>query len=194
MNGSYSTHNALAYVQAKLKAPKARKNEFGGYQYRSAEDILQASKPLLEEVNATLLLSDDIVEIGGRIYIKATAEFRTQGATRTVTAFAREPETKKGMDLAQITGSTSSYARKYALNGLFLIDDEEDADETNDHGLSATYVAKLHMIKDTYAPAAIRQAMKDYNISKLSEVPENEFQNFKHLVAGLTETEKERAL
>lgn len=118
--------SALTEIQKKLKAPKSNYNSFGKYNYRSCEDILEAVKPLLGD--NTLILSDEVVQIGDRIYVKATAVFR-DGATETrVSAFAREAESKKGMDESQVTGTASSYARKYALNGLFLIDDTKDAD------------------------------------------------------------------
>lgn len=119
---------ALRTIQAKLKAPKNQLNKFGGYNYRSCEDILEAVKPLLAETKSQLTLSDEVVEIGGRIYVKATATILDAESSHTVTAYAREAETKKGMDDSQITGTASSYARKYALNGLFLIDDTRDAD------------------------------------------------------------------
>ncbi len=179
-------HEAVAHVQGNLVAPKARKNEFGGYQYRSAEDILGAVKPLLAEVGATLFLTDSITQIGDRIYIEATCAFNLGGESISVAAYAREAETKKGMDVSQVTGAASSYARKYALNGMFLIDDAADADETNDHGISATYVTKLHALKDKYPPNAIRVAMKDYDLAKLSELPEKEFSNFEQLISGLS--------
>lgn len=116
----------LTDIQRRLKAPKSNFNSFGKYNYRSCEDILEAVKPLLED--CTLYLSDEVVEIGGRIYVKATATF-SDGKTETkVSAFAREADSKKGMDESQVTGTASSYARKYALNGLFLIDDTKDAD------------------------------------------------------------------
>ena len=116
----------LTDIQRRLKAPKSNFNSFGKYNYRSCEDILEAVKPLLED--CTLFLSDEVVEIGGRIYVKATATF-SDGKTETkVSAFAREADSKKGMDESQVTGTASSYARKYALNGLFLIDDTKDAD------------------------------------------------------------------
>lgn len=119
----------LIDIQSKLKAPKGNYNSFGNYKYRSCEDILEAVKPLLAENNVTLTLSDEIVEVGGRVYVKATATLHhEQGAAFSVTAYAREAETKKGMDESQITGTASSYARKYALNGLFCIDDTKDAD------------------------------------------------------------------
>lgn len=120
---------ALLEVQRKLKAPKGQYNSFGKYKYRSAEDILEAAKPLLAEVGLTLTLSDEVVMIGERYYVKAKASLSYEGQPYAfVMAYAREDETKKGMDGAQITGTASSYARKYALNGLFLIDDTKDAD------------------------------------------------------------------
>ena len=122
----------LMHIQHELKAPKNLRNNFGGYNYRNAESILEALKPLLVKYGATVTITDTVEEIGGRIYIKATAVFYdTNNAivpTIEVTAYAREAETKKGMDDAQITGATSSYARKYALNGLFLLDDTQDVD------------------------------------------------------------------
>lgn len=122
----------LNRIQKELKAPKNQRNTFGNYNYRSAEDILEAVKPLLGE--SILTLSDDIVSEGGRVYVRATATLRDGvGNQVSVTAFAREPESKKGMDESQITGAASSYARKYALNGLFAIDDTKDADATNQH-------------------------------------------------------------
>lgn len=125
--------NKLVAVQAALKAPKGQFNKFGGYKYRSCEDILEAVKPLLLEQGLQLTITDEPVEVGGRIYIKATATVTDGSETAAVSGYAREAETKKGMDESQITGTASSYARKYALNGLFLIDDTKDADATNDH-------------------------------------------------------------
>ena len=116
----------LAAIQTKLHAPKNQKNTFGGYNYRSCEDILEAVKPLL--AGLVLTITDEVTEVGGRIYVKATARLTDGKDAMTATAFAREAESRKGMDESQITGSTSSYARKYALNGLFLIDDNKDAD------------------------------------------------------------------
>lgn len=119
----------LAKIQSELKAPKGQFNSFGKYNYRSCEDIVEAVKPILHAHNASLLISDEIVAIGDRVYVKATATISfTKDEEISVSAFAREPLTKKGMDEAQITGATSSYARKYALNGLFAIDDTKDAD------------------------------------------------------------------
>lgn len=122
-------HAKLQAIQSELKAPKSQTNSFGKYRYRSCEDILEAVKPLLKEQGLTLTLSDEMVDVGGRIYVKATAKITGQdGSFDLVNAFARESVDKKGMDEAQITGAASSYARKYALNGLFCIDDTKDAD------------------------------------------------------------------
>lgn len=118
----------LTEIQTKLKAPKGNYNSFGKYHYRSAENILEAAKPLLAEHQATLLLTDEIILVGSRFYVKATAVFHLDDESVSVTAMAREDESKKGMDGSQVTGAASSYARKYALNGLFLIDDNKDAD------------------------------------------------------------------
>lgn len=115
-------------IQTRLNAPKSQYNSFGKYSYRNAEDILGAVKPLLKEYGMFLCVSDDIVMIGNRYYVKATATLSDGKLEHEVTAYAREPESKKGMDEAQVTGATSSYARKYALNGLFAIDDIKDAD------------------------------------------------------------------
>lgn len=113
-----------------MNAPKKQFNKFGGFNYRSAEDILEAVKPLLKDNDCVLTLSDEVVNIGNRYYVKATAVFQKVGEENAigVSAYAREQKEKKGMDASQITGSASSYARKYALNGLFAIDDTKDAD------------------------------------------------------------------
>ncbi|ELX4483120.1 ERF family protein [Escherichia coli] len=119
-------YKKLWTIQQTLNAPKNQRNNFGGYSYRSAEDILEAVKPLLQ--NITLTLDDEIVLIGDRYYVKATATLSDGEDVIAVTAYAREEESKKGMDASQLTGATSSYARKYALNGLFCIDDAKDPD------------------------------------------------------------------
>ena len=131
-----NTPKIMQCIQAELKAPKGRTNKFGGYSYRSAEDILEALKPLLSKYDCFLTIDDSIVEVGGRVYVKSTATIEESfgDVVSEASAFAREAEVKKGMDEAQITGSASSYARKYALNGLFAIDDTKDPDATNDHG------------------------------------------------------------
>lgn len=131
-----NTPKIMQSIQTELKAPKGRTNKFGGYSYRSAEDILEALKPLLNKYDCFLTINDEIVEVGGRVYVKATATLEEShgDVISEASAFAREAEAKKGMDDAQITGSASSYARKYALNGLLCIDDTKDADATNTHG------------------------------------------------------------
>jgi hypothetical protein len=116
----------IAKIQRELKAPKGQYNSFGKYHYRSCEDILEGVKPLLGDL--VLIISDDMVNLGDRFYVKATASITDGENTISNSAFARESFDKKGMDDSQITGSTSSYARKYALNGLFGIDDTKDAD------------------------------------------------------------------
>lgn len=123
-------HEKLSLVQLSLHAPKGQYNSFGKYSYRSCEDILEALKEPLKKVKATVTITDSVEMIGGRYYVKAAATFHDveSGDAVSVTAYAREDENKKGMDSAQITGTASSYARKYALNGLFLIDDNKDAD------------------------------------------------------------------
>lgn len=122
----------LIDIQTKLKAPKNQYNKFGGYNYRNCEDILEALKPLLAEKKCLLTISDDIVMIGNRHYVKATVLLTNESGEHVQTiAFAREEEVKKGMDASQITGASSSYARKYALNGMFCIDDNKDSDNTN---------------------------------------------------------------
>lgn len=128
----------LSAIQGSLKAPKGQTNEFGGYKYRSAEDILNLVKPLLGKWGCSLVVSDEIVEVAGRIYVRASATLADNDSEQAIasSAFAREAESKKGMDEAQITGSASSYARKYALNGLFAIDDTKDPDALNTHGTS----------------------------------------------------------
>lgn len=139
----------LAEVQKALKAPKSQFNKFGGYSYRSCEDILEAAKPLCIEHGLLLKITDQVVNVGERYYVEATAAvYDTEKDCEPITAtgYARESDVKKGMDESQITGAASSYARKYALNGLFCIDDTKDADATNDHnggkGKAAEELAK----------------------------------------------------
>lgn len=144
----------LIEIQKALKAPKNQRNSFGNYNYRSCEDILEAVKPLLATYKLALVIKDDIVAIDGRFYIKAIAQlFDDEGKEITyTTALAREEESKKGMDASQLTGSTSSYARKYALNGLFAIDDNKDADATNTHGKTQ---------KDTKTEKTVEEKIQD---------------------------------
>lgn len=128
-----SVHHKLKEIQKKLKAPKNQKNTFGGYKYRSCEDILEAVKPLLYEQDCTLTIDDEMIAVIDSVYVKATATLTdcVSDSSVTATAYAREQETAKGATAPQLTGACSSYARKYALNGLFCIDDTKDADATN---------------------------------------------------------------
>ncbi len=124
----------LVKIQQELKAPKNQTNTFGKYKYRSAEDIIEAVKPIAHKYGFALILDDNIVEIGGCRYVKALAVLSNGNIEFQATGWAREEDDKKGMDAAQMTGSASSYARKYALNGLLAIDDTKDSDATNTHG------------------------------------------------------------
>jgi hypothetical protein len=142
----------LQEIQQQLKAPKNQYNSFGKYNYRNCEDILEAVKPLLGD--SILLLSDEVVNIGNHNYVKATAKFKDEKGTAEVTAYAREAIEQKGMNDAQITGSSSSYARKYALNGLFLIDDTKDDDATNTHGKKGDVERPTH---DPFLPTINRR-------------------------------------
>lgn len=129
-----SIYETLSHIQVELKAPKNLYNSFGKYKYRNAESILEAAKPLCAKHGCTMTVSDEVILIGSRYYIKATATVQDKdGNAASTTALAREDETKKGMDGAQITGTASSYARKYALNGLFCIDDTKDPDSDEYH-------------------------------------------------------------
>ena len=156
----------LISIQSELKAPKTQVNRFGGYKYRKAEDILEAVKPLLAKQKCTLIITDDVVLIGNRIYVKATATIKNEkGECETTTGWAREEETKKGMDGSQITGASSSYARKYALNGLFAIDDNADSDTTND----GQHQASQQQAQTQAAQAVQQPATPQYHTNDLNE-------------------------
>jgi len=149
-----SVYSKLLSIQVALKAPKNQYNSFGKYKYRSCEDILEAVKPRLAGAGVALTVSDEITEIGGRVYVKATATLYDieKPESVCVTAYAREEETKKGIDASQITGAASSYARKYALNGLFAIDDTKDSDTTNT-GTQAAKQGAVQAKQETKAQA-----------------------------------------
>lgn len=152
----------LLEIQQKLKAPKDQYNSYGEYNFRSAEGILEAVKPLLKETKMVLIISDDLIQLGDRYYIKAIAtlyDAETGKEIHHCTAAAREAEIKKGMDSAQITGSTSSYARKYALNGLFCIDDVKDPDTINKHDKEETQNNELSLEK-TLCPKCGKKTTK----------------------------------
>lgn len=174
-----NVYEKLANVQAALKAPKGQYNSFGKYKYRSCEDIVESVKPLLKQNGLLLNLTDEIEMIGNRFYVKATAIIidTTDGNMITVCAYAREEETKKGMDGSQVTGASSSYARKYALNGIFAIDDTKDSDSTNTHGQEVPQQEQpkkhLHIPANLPDRATLRQQL----INRLSElgIPSGEY-------------------
>lgn len=163
----------LLAVQAELKCNKSQYNAFGKYYYRNAEDILEAVKPLLAKVKATITINDEIVNIANRFYVKATAKIidTESGEVVETNAYAREPENKKGLDESQITGSTSSYARKYALNGLLLIDDTKDSDYAPDsNSKSATAPKNNSLSRETQEE--INRRIMEY--AKVSKIPVSE--------------------
>ena len=174
----------LIKIQAELKAPKNQRNNFGKYNYRSCEDILEAVKPLLAKENCTLVISDEIKELGGLVYCEAKATINNGTNEVSVTAQAGIDPSRKGMDIAQSFGSSSSYARNYALNGLFLIDDTKDADATNTHGkeqpkqvdLTSLYpeLKRLFQEKADKIPkehfTAIEKTVDEKNVAKYEKV------------------------
>lgn len=201
------TYEKLQIVQRDLKAPKTQYNSFGKYNYRSCEDILEGLKKPLAEVQASVVLSDEIVQVGERYYIKATATFcdTESGEQIDAVGWAREAENKKGMDDAQVTGTTSSYARKYALNGLFAIDDAKDAD-TDEYNRTKTpqkqakakngTIGKdgarkmLSEIRDDcgmkdIADAAFMQVVREYGVTDPGDVKASAVPEFRKRVIGV---------
>lgn len=180
-NKKIGIYEKLMTVQLSLKAPKNQFNSFGKYYYRSCEDILEGLKPCLKEVKAAVTIDDEIVEIGGRVYVKASAHFHDAETGEMVnnTAYAREEETKSGMSAAQITGATSSYARKYALNGLFMIDDNKDADtdesKVESDAKSKAYKSKTTETKKTESSNPVEsQVISDTKIHALMKKAEQD--------------------
>lgn len=170
-------------IQAELKAPKNQYNAFGKYHYRSCEDILESLKPVLAKHQAAVTISDEIVLIGDRYYVKATAALIDieKGDKVEVSAYAREDEQKKGMDVSQLTGSTSSYARKYALNGLFAIDDTKDSDATNKHDTEQVSRPKVDEDKQAIVDNSLatdRQIKAIYAIAKNKGYTEESLKNY----------------
>ena len=170
----------LMNIQQELKAPKGQYNSFGKYAYRSCEDILEAVKPLLKKEKVTLTISDELQYIGNRYYIKATATLidTESDATISNSAYAREEETKKGMDGSQITGASSSYARKYALNGLFGIDDNKDSDTTNIQNKEEKEDKKaspkqIELIQKYYQGENLTKLLEVNNLEKLEDMSIN---------------------
>ena len=177
-----SVYLKLMNVQSELNAPKNLYNSFGKYSYRSAESIMESVKPLLLKHKAALIVNDDIVFVEGRHYIKATARFIDVESGEVVesSALAREEENKKGMDASQLTGATSSYARKYALGGLLCLDDNKDADATNTHGKDAPTKAQTQSKQN--APSRSKVLSED-QIKALYEVSEKAGYSAARLVA-----------
>ena len=194
-----SLSEKLSRIQTTLKAPKNLYNKFGKYKYRNAEGICEAVKPYLEQNKCYMVLKDDMLELGGRFYIRATATLYDTESDDCIkaTAFAREAESKKGMDESQITGAASSYARKYALNGLFLLDDTKDADsnEYSEQGkentdenkeaeqrqveLSKISEIKVKSLEERFRKEGIElsKLMRLYKVSSLSDLSELQFRN-----------------
>lgn len=188
-------YEKLLNIQSELKAPKGQTNKFGGYKYRSCEDILEAVKPLCKKYNVSLILTDSLQNIGDRYYIQANAvlyniEKDEEGRLETVgnSAYARESETKKGMDDSQITGTASSYARKYALNGLFNIDDTKDADtnefreqveQTNEKTISSSMLKALNtsITKNNIADNVVELILSQYGYTSTKEIKVKDYMN-----------------
>lgn len=148
---------SLAIFQSKLKAPKNQRNNFGNYNYRSKEDILEALKPILNDVGFWVTISDELILLGNRFYIKSTAIITNGTIIYQACGYAREEETKKGMDGSQITGAASSYAGKYALNNLLGIDDTKDSDATNKHEIDDKKSSLLDAVHELDAASSIDQ-------------------------------------
>ena len=182
-----TVYRKLLEVQSKLKAPKNQYNSFGRYSYRNCEDILEALKPILKEVGATIIISDEVVSVNERYYVKATVKFidTETGETVEASANAREEDNKKGMDSSQLTGSTSSYARKYALNGLFAIDDTKDSDFTNTHDkedkkktlevISEAQAKRMYMLAKGKDPDVIKQILSNAGFNASRDITKDKY-------------------
>ena len=185
----------LMNIQTELQAPKGQFNSFGKYNYRNCEDILEALKPSLKKHNCVVTLKDELVMIGDRYYVKATATIKdaeSDGIESTV-AYAREEESKKGMDGSQVTGASSSYARKYALNGLFAIDDNKDSDSTNTHGKDKPVDKDYKPVENKLSDAQVKRAYAlayKANVNK-EQVDKQIMAKFKKKMHDLTKEEYE---
>ena len=194
-----SVREKLMLIQGELKAPKNNYNSFGGYHYRSTEDILEALKPLLQKHKAVIVIKDAVEHVGNRYYIKAEASIIDveTGESISATAYAREDEERKKMDQAQITGSASSYARKYALNGLFAIDDTKDSDATNTHGREPNKADRgqgragtisTEQAKELFNVAkgdteVVREVLNTFGFKNSTDVPLEQFESIKKVIA-----------
>lgn len=161
--------NQLAKIQSEVKAPKGQFNSFGKYKYRSAEDILEAVKPVINSRGFSIMISDTIIMVGDRYYVQAVVTLTDGKETYTATACAREEESKKGQDASQTTGSSSSYARKYALSGLFGLDDTKDSDATNTHGQESK-PAQAFAPKPAPAPSEPQIAISAQELGELKRL------------------------
>lgn len=181
-------YEKLLKAQVELKAPKGQYNSFGKYKYRSCEDILEALKPVLDKFKLTLFIKDDVIEVNTRNYVKATivlVNIEKPDEIIETSALAREEETKKGMDGSQITGASSSYARKYALNGMFMIDDTKDSDSTNTHGKDKTEQEKvqdflnsrdgmIEKLKENLSSDKLEKVLKAYEVEELWQMTDEQ--------------------
>lgn len=169
-------YEKLANIQQKLITPKGQKNDFGNYYYRSCEDIIRALKPLLDENKCVVTMTNSLIEIGGRVYVEAKVMLSDLESEAVIvsTAQAREEEVKKGMDGSQITGASSSYARKYALAGLFMIDNEKDSDATNEEKKEeqkGTATPKqIEYLKRVYTGENLEKLLKANNLKSIEEL------------------------
>ena len=184
-------YEKLLKAQVELKAPKGQYNSFGKYKYRSCEDILEALKPVLNKFKLTLFIKDDVVEVNTRNYVKATiilVNIEKPDEIIEISALAREEETKKGMDGSQITGASSSYARKYALNGMFMIDDTKDSDSTNTHGKDKTEQEKvkdflnsrngmIEKLSEYVKGDKLERMLKNYGVNELFEMKDEQLKD-----------------
>jgi len=179
MDTNQSFYQSLIEVQSDLRAPKNQRNDYAGYRYRSCEDILEAVKPLLVSHGLLLSLQDEIIQVGNRYYVRATASVTDGEKTVSASAYAREAEVKKGNDEAQITGAASSYARKYALNGLFCIDDVKDPDATNkgDASPRKTQAPAAPPVPPADLYQAVDAALQAADIASLTEI----WKKYRHL-------------
>jgi len=181
-------YEKLLKAQVELKAPKGQYNSFGKYKYRSCEDILEALKPVLNKFKLTLFIKDDVVEVNTRNYVKATiilVNIEKPDEIIEISALAREEETKKGMDGSQITGASSSYARKYALNGMFMIDDTKDSDSTNTHGKDKTEQEKvqeflnsrdgmIEKLKENLSSDKLKRTLEAFKVEELWQMTDEQ--------------------
>ena len=184
-------YEKLLNVQTELKAPKGQFNAFGKYKYRRCEDILEALKPVLNKYKLTFFINDEIVEVNNRNYVKATItiiNIEKPDEQIQTSALAREEETKKGMDGSQITGASSSYARKYALNGMFMIDDTKDSDSTNTHGKDKTEQEKvkdflnsrngmIEKLSEYVKGDKLERMLKNYGVNELFEMKDEQLKD-----------------